>query len=255
MNIKWYNCCWSPWPNWKRRGGGNLSKHQGSLCACANFPPPPFVSNAKRGVLTLKVSFSWIKKWKLNQCGYLLRSARATSCTCALQRLWECAQGSREWSTERDREQVSNGAVLWRGQREGALLHTKANKWYYLGRQWGKQIYFFFLISNKTLIHRNIYTENREVDNWYWEVVCKWLTTEAVTFWNHVIFFLSGWAVTHCSQTLWMNVYPVINYYLFFFCLTPGVGLYKLQIVRIWFAFSATDSGNDQKNSLNKYRW
>lgn len=31
-----------------------------------------------------------------------------------------------------------------------------------------------------------------------------------------------------------MNAHPVINYYLFFFCLTPGVVFYKLQIVRIW---------------------
>ena len=47
-------------------------------------------------------------------------------------------------------------------------------------------------------------------------------------------FFLLGWAVTHHSQILWMNVYLVINYCLFFFCLTPGAIFYKLQIVRIW---------------------
>lgn len=57
-----------------------------------------------------------------------------------------------------------------------------------LGDSENNKYMFSFWISNKTSIRRNINKDNHEVENRY-RVACKQLTSEAVTFWNRVIFF------------------------------------------------------------------
>lgn len=108
--------------------GDNLSRYQGQLCAYTNFPPL-FVSNAKQGGLTLQVNFSWIKKSGVKSV--CLSAVVCKSCQlylCSAEALGLCP-GQQGVKTKGERQYVSNGAVLWRGQREGALLHIKANKW------------------------------------------------------------------------------------------------------------------------------
>lgn len=95
------------------------------------------------------------QNWKWNECGNLL-SLRAASCTCALQRLWECVQGNRERSTEREGQHVSEGAVLWRDQGKVLCYTPKQTSATNLEDR-GKQIYFHFWIPITTLILRNIY--------------------------------------------------------------------------------------------------
>lgn len=100
MNIKWYNGCWGPWPNCKRRDGGNLSKHQGSFCAYVSFTPPPFISNAKLRVLTLRVCSSWATRLEVK---WVWQSAAVCeSCQlylCSAEALGVCPghQGEKHW--------------------------------------------------------------------------------------------------------------------------------------------------------------
>lgn len=157
MNIKWYDGCGGPWPNRKSRDGGNLSKHQGSVCAYVSFPPPPFISNAKLRVLTLRVCSSWATKlevkwvwqcaavWELPAAPVLCRGSGSVA----------RAQG-REAPRGRDNMYLRE---LCFGEDQGKVLRYTPKQTSVTNLEdRGKQINIFFCIPSKTLIFRNIYT-------------------------------------------------------------------------------------------------